>query len=48
MQDFEPVLGNIDKHNVFEENDDNYSNENEDEIAAANMEEEQQEYQISM
>ena len=48
LQDFEPVLGNIDKHNVFEENDDNYSNENEDEIAAANMEEEQQVYQISM
>ena len=23
LQDFDPVLGNIDKHNVFEENEDN-------------------------
>ena len=42
LQDFEPVLGNIDKLNEFEENDDNYSND--DEAVAANMEEEQHEY----
>ena len=35
---FDPVFGNIDKHNVFEENDENYSQDDEEE--AANLEEE--------